>query len=259
LACPEWSLKEAMKAACRYGYDGVELRVLKGSVDLLAQSELRGDGLGESAARLQDAGVAVPCIGTGACLHWPDAGRRRQEMEVVLQHVEMAQALSCPALRVFGDRIQAGTEREETERWITEGMEELQRRMRGAGVQVLLETHGDFASREQLRFLSGGCGLIWDPANAFAQEEETPAISQEMETRIQHVHVKDMQRRDGSYAHVLPGEGDFPLRTMLKELRRIRYQGFVSFEWERHWHPELAPAEVALPFFVEWWTREERA
>lgn len=255
LACPDWSLAQMIEAARVYGYQGIELRALNGSVDLLEQAELRGDGLRESAQQLRDAGVEVPCVGTGMCLHWP-AARRQQEIETALRYVEMAQALGSRALRVFGDRIQAGATREETERWIAEGLVELQQRTAGTGVRVLLETHGDFASCEQLRFLEGRCGLIWDPANAFAQEGEAPEIAPEMESEIEHVHVKDVVRSGGRCVHVLPGRGEFPLATMLGELRRVGYEGFVSFEWERYWHPELAAAEVALPFFVEWWKRE---
>jgi len=257
LACPEWSLACAIEAAERHGYDGVEIRVINGSVDLLSQAELSGDGLRESAARLKDAEIEVPCIGTGACLHWPSALRRQQDIEVVLRHIEMAQSLQAPFLRVFGDRIQDGATRRDTERWITDALNELRSHMQGSGVDVLLETHGDFSSGSQLEFLGEECGLIWDPANTFADMGGQPVISSSIRTQIRHVHVKDLVRcTNRTYAFKLPGDGEFPLQLMLGELRRIRYDGFVSFEWERHWHPELAPPETALPVFTEWWRRE---
>jgi fatty-acyl-CoA synthase len=30
------------------------------------------------------------------------------------------------------------------------------------------------------------------------------------------------------------------------------YRGYVSVEWEKKWHPELADPEVALPQHLEW-------
>jgi len=38
-------------------------------------------------------------------------------------------------------------------------------------------------------------------------------------------------------------------------LQQIRYQGFVSFEWEKKWHPEIPDATVALPHFARWWRK----
>lgn len=257
LACPEWSLACAIEAAQCHGYDGVEIRVINQSVDLLSQAELSGDGLRESATRLKDANIAVPCVGTGACLHWPSALRRQLDIEAVLRHTEMAQLLEAPFLRVFGDRIQDSATRRDTERWITDALDELRSRMQGSGVDVLLETHGDFSSDSQLEFLGEECGLIWDPANAFADMGEQPVISSAIRAQIRHVHVKDLVRfMDRTYAFKLPGDGEFPLQLMLSELRRIRYDGFVSFEWERYWHPDLAPPETALPAFATWWRRE---
>jgi hypothetical protein len=35
-------------------------------------------------------------------------------------------------------------------------------------------------------------------------------------------------------------------------LRRLDYDQFLSFEWEKKWHPQIPDAEVALPHFVHW-------
>jgi glucosamine-6-phosphate deaminase len=50
----------------------------------------------------------------------------------------------------------------------------------------------------------------------------------------------------------LPGEGDVPAARVLARLARDGYAGFVSFEWEKRWHPEIAEPEVALPSFIRW-------
>jgi len=49
------------------------------------------------------------------------------------------------------------------------------------------------------------------------------------------------------------GEGEFPFDTMFASLAAVDFDGFVSFEWEKHWHPELAGPEIALPHFIKWW------
>ncbi len=55
------------------------------------------------------------------------------------------------------------------------------------------------------------------------------------------------------------GEGAFPFDKMFKSLAEISFSGFVYFEWEKLWHPELVAPEVALPHFINWWKRWEKA
>ena len=57
--------------------------------------------------------------------------------------------------------------------------------------------------------------------------------------------------------YALTGEGEFPFDTMFASLAAIGFDGFVSFEWEKHWHPELAAPEIALPHFIKWWKSRE--
>jgi len=42
---------------------------------------------------------------------------------------------------------------------------------------------------------------------------------------------------------------------MRNALRKLHYDRFVSFEWEKKWHPELADAAVALPHFANWFRK----
>jgi sugar phosphate isomerase/epimerase len=40
-----------------------------------------------------------------------------------------------------------------------------------------------------------------------------------------------------------------PLRDAIGALRTAGYDGYVSFEWEKHWRPEIEDPEIALPDF----------
>jgi hypothetical protein len=51
---------------------------------------------------------------------------------------------------------------------------------------------------------------------------------------------------------VLTGHGNFPLPEVRAALRQLRFDRFVSFEWEKKWHPEIADANVALSHFTLW-------
>jgi sugar phosphate isomerase/epimerase len=72
---------------------------------------------------------------------------------------------------------------------------------------------------------------------------------------IRHVHIKDLRRDQDAWKYVLPGEGDFPLLELKAVLQDLQYDRFLSFEWEKKWHPEIADAEIALPHFARWFRK----
>ena len=259
LACPEWSLEQVLEAAVNYGFDGVELRVISRELDLWKLPEFQADSLAASRKSIDDSGLHIASVGSSACFHSPDAQERQRNINSALRMAEIAAGLGAPSVRVFPDRIQNGCDRAQTLGWIVDSLVELAQRLEFTGIQVWLETHGDFATAnpvsEILRHVSRkDFGIVWDPANAFCQTREMPFLSQQMREHLRHVHVKDLTfSASGTVEYVLTGKGDFPFDKVFAALETAGYEGFVSFEWERQWHPELAPPEVALPHFIRWW------
>jgi glucosamine-6-phosphate deaminase len=267
LGCPAWPLSRVVDAASRLGYDGVELRFLEGDDALWARPELAGEGLRETRARLADAGLAVPCVDTRSFFHSPDPGARRTALEEAERTAEVAARLGAAGIRVFGDRVQEGADVDSTRGWIVDSLAALRDRLRGSGVEVWLETHGDFATAAATRSLleeagSDGLGAVWDPANAFSEfGEEPPAGAAALGPFLRHVHLKDVRRPQGGqvpWPPALPGRGDFPAARTLACLRGAGYDRWVSFEWEKRWHPEIEEPEVALPHFLLWAADELR-
>jgi glucosamine-6-phosphate deaminase len=70
--------------------------------------------------------------------------------------------------------------------------------------------------------------------------------------------VKDVRRRAAAgenaapWAPALPGRGDFQPERVLSVLQDAGYDRWVSFEWEKKWHPDIEEPEVALPHFMGW-------
>jgi glucosamine-6-phosphate deaminase len=267
LGCPTWPLGRVLDAASRLGYDGVELRFLEGDDALWARPELAGSGLRETLARLADTGLAVPCVDTRSFFHSKDPAARRQAVDEAERTAAVAARLGAAGIRVFGDRVQGGADLSSTRAGIVESLAALRDRLRGSGVEVWLETHGDFATAAATRSLleeagSEGLGAVWDPANAFSEFGEEPeAGAAALSAFLRHVHLKDVRRPpDGRipWSPALPGRGDFPAARVLECLRSAGGDRWVSFEWEKHWHPEIEEPEVALPHFLRWAADELR-
>jgi glucosamine-6-phosphate deaminase len=263
LGCPSWTLARVIDAAGRYGYDGIELRFLEDDDALWARPELVGAGLRETRARLADAGLVVSCVDSRSFFHHPDAAQRAIALDEASRTIDLASALSAPGIRVFGDRVQPGADRRATEGWIADALHALGERGRGVGVECWLETHGDFATGAAARAVldraaSRGVAAIWDPANAYSEFGERPADGvRSLGDAVRHVHLKDVvPPKEGAppvpWTPVLMGRGEFPAEAVLDALVARGYQGFVSFEWEKRWHPEIEEPEVALPHFIRY-------
>ena len=264
LACPDWELPQIIAAASASGYDGIELRFVRNKDSLWKLPEFRAEQLASSKRALSDLGLRIACVDTSCRFHFPDATERAQWIDEGERMAELAAALNAPGIRVFGDQIQPGADRESTRKWITDSIRTLADRIAPSGVEVWLETHGDFASAPETTAIldqakSMNTGAIWDPANCYLEHNEPPkAGAAGLDRYVRHVHVKDMRRTGDEWKLVLTGEGDFPLDEVRTSLMEIGYNGFVSFEWEKKWHPEIPDANIALPHFARWFRENWR-
>ena len=75
---------------------------------------------------------------------------------------------------------------------------------------------------------------------------------------VVHVHVKDSVGQPSArhpFTYVLPGDGEFPVSPLLAALQADGFDGPVSLEWERMWHPYLPSLDAALTVAAvrHWW------
>ena len=258
LACPDWTLPEIISIASSTGYDGIELRFVENEDSLWKLPAFQGKGLANTKRTLSDHGLVISCLDTSCRFHFPDAKERAFWLEEGERMSDLAASLGAPGIRVFGDKIQPGADRASTGDWIAESISNLAAKTASKGVEVWLETHGDFASAPETSRILGAAngsntGVIWDSANCFLESHESPqegAIG--LGHSIRHVHIKDMRQDHAEWKLVPTGEGTFPLAELLSALRKLDYDRFLSFEWEKKWHPEIADASVALPHFIRW-------
>ncbi len=61
-----------------------------------------------------------------------------------------------------------------------------------------------------------------------------------------HGYKPDCMKGKKWYETCLLNEGTVPLREACSALRHRGYNGYLSLEWEKQWHPEIAEPEIAL-------------
>ena len=258
LSCPDWTMPQIIAIASEAGYDGIELRMVENEDSLWKLRAFRGPELAATKRALSDQALAISCVDTSCRFHFPDAKERAHWIEEGVRMADLAAALGAPGIRVFGDTIQPGADRVSTRDWIADSIFQLASRIAPKGVGVWLETHGDFASASETTAILARAGhpqvgVVWDPANCFLESGEQPhAGATALGVRIQHVHIKDSRRNQNGWKPVLTGEGNFSLSDVRAAVCQLEFSGFVSFEWEKQWHPEIPDASIALPHFAQW-------
>ena len=265
LGCPAMDLQQIVALVGQCGFNGIEFRFLRDQSELWKLPEFQGDGLVQTRRLLADHNLTTACVDTDCHFHWPDAAKRRDAVEEGVRMADIAAGLGAHGIRVFGDKIQPGQTREQTRRWTAEGMCALADRTHSLGVEVWIETHGDFANSHDVREIlreanCPGTATVWDPENCYGAYFEKPADgARVLGSFIRHVHFKDIRRdANGEWVPALMGKGEFPCADVLSSLHRLHYDGFVSFEWEKKWHPEIPDAGVAFPQFMEWMRAHEK-
>ena len=146
IGCPEWTLPKILDQAKAYGFNGVELRWIENSDALWDVPGLRVGELSATKRSFADHGLICSDVGARAHFHFPDASKRKEQLDEAKRNIDIAAALASPGVRVWGDKVQKGADRDSTMKWISESIWALAEYGRPAGVEVWLESHGDFTA-----------------------------------------------------------------------------------------------------------------
>jgi sugar phosphate isomerase/epimerase len=255
LGCPDWDLAEVIAGARKFGYDGIELRALSGSLDLPGRDDFAAKRIATTREYLKRDGIEICCVDTSCTFHSVDANERAAHVKIALAHAELAAKLGAPLIRVFPDKIQPGAQREQTRHWIAACLREIAQQM-PVDVDVALETHGDFAGAEatvEIVELANHpkVKLIWDVANSMAAGDTIESAAEIVRPHLAHIHLRDAKPVSSSehWLPVLAGRGRVSFADTVAAIRNLNYDGYVSFEWEKYWHPEIEEPDIALPDF----------
>jgi fatty-acyl-CoA synthase len=249
LGAPGWSLEETARNASAYGYSGVDLRLLDGNVITL-------DSVRANARRIKDLfpsdQLPVAVLATSVRLATRDPAVRQATLEEARQWIDLAQDLQVPVIRFFAARNPPELDLEASIQAVGEMLGLLSEHAQAAGVKIGVETHDEFASAKSVAnalALAPGeaVGAIWDMWHTSRAGQAPAEALQQLDGRIINVHLKDARRTSDGWQLVLLGEGDIAVQDGLRLLHDSGYDGFISVEWEKKWHPEIPEPEVAFP------------
>jgi sugar phosphate isomerase/epimerase len=246
LACPDWSLVRTIEAAVRYGYEGIELRIVDGE---LLSPAMSGARRRRTKRAIADAGVTVCCVDTSFEIANPGAS-----MDEAFAYVALAAELGGPMIRLFAGAPD-GEPRDATVGRTQERLAALAERGRDLDVTIAVETHDSFASGEILADVLSNApkdvGVIWDTLNPIVAGEPPDRTFAAIADRVVHVHIKDGAVPPDLEENRLLGDGQVPVGAIVRMLAARGYEGWLSVEWEKRWQPQIPDADVALPRYAD--------
>lgn len=243
VATPDWTLARLATRLEAWGYQGCELRTsgtignqFAGDPALTAPAKVR--------AMFDAAGVAICTLATPARFD-------RRVTPSVIGHVisetehgvpltrgciDMAIALECPFVRVFGYELPEGESWNSGLKRVAERLQRAADYCRNSGVRLLIENGGSFSRATQIAELLDRVdeklvAAAYSPAIAKLAGEDPAAGINVLSGRLQSVKLKDMS--GGKPVEL--GKGEFGCESVVRELRRVGYTGWVVYELDRAW------------------------
>ena len=258
LGCPEWSFTRILDEARKIGFSGIEIRGLEDKMLAEEIIQFLPENKTATLSALKDHNLEMIGFGSSVSFHQQD------KFDAMLAEgkraIDVCQFMGIPAIRIFGDKFPPGEKEASVISRVAKGAGILAEYGEERGVKVLLETHGDFITLERIKGVfdqvrSRNLRLLWDVGNTdFTYGDNFMEFYQPLKDLIVHTHFKDHIRGipgdEKTYKYCRLGEGQIPVKAIVKQLLADHYTGYFCLEWEKKWHPELPEAEIAYPDFV---------
>lgn len=265
IACPAWDFETIAARAKEYGYDGIEVRgflnesiLTAANVFLTSAAKVRGV--------FESHGIAIACLGSSIAM----TGNKRRDAQLaedLRTYIDTAKAIGAPVVRISDTEVRIGHDRSSAAVALAKWLLPLGDYAADHGVQIVVENMLSFRTAKEmwgmLEIVSHpAIACCWDLFNASLSGESPWVSVPTLNSRIAYAQVKDAKFSALGATFCKLGEGEVPVQKFLTRLRGIGYGGWVCFEWEKAWLPNIADPEEVLPDAIKKlreWTKPQNA
>lgn len=258
LVCPGWDLATIVAQAAELGFQGIELRGLKGELHLPLAAELAADPAA-TRAMFAARNVELVCLASSATLASRDRRELGRQKAQLSEFIELAGRLGCALVRIFSGEIGRWDNRRAALARITTQLQALVPIASRCGVTILVENSGDFAESQDVWHIVDGVDhpavrACWNQCYAMVALERPTVSLPRLGARIGLVHMADADfDPQGVLLGYQPlGEGKCEVARQIELLKGMAYNGYVVFEWPKMWVPSLPEPADVLPAVASW-------
>jgi sugar phosphate isomerase/epimerase len=257
LVCPGWDLQTMVSNASSMGFDGIELRGLRGELDLPRAPDLAAEP--EQVKRLlQEQNVELVCLGTSATLDSHSRGEVARQKAAITDCIELASKLGCPYVRIGAGKVQRWDHQRAALTRIADALASMIPVASRYEVTLLVENGGDFPRSDSLWYLIDAVGhpavrACWNQCHAMTAGERPTISIPRLGGKIGLVHVcdADFDARGMLLQYKPPGQGQINVVRQIELLKGMVYDRYLVFEWPKLWVESLPEPEAALPEVVK--------
>lgn len=245
LGCPEWSFSEIVSVASDLGFDGVEVRGILNELYAPAIDAFSPAHIAATKEKLSRLSLSIPCLASSCDLN------SEEVMDSAKAYVDIASALGVRYIRLLGDKDPTPSV-EIHPKIIASNILEIAEYGQDKGVTPLIETNGFYAKTKTLGLMfselkTKNVGILYDIHHPYRFFNENPEYTvKNIAPYIRHVHIKDSVMEGAKVRYRMVGEGNIPVRQIIKLLRDAGYDGFYSLEWVKRWDLSLEEPGIAF-------------
>jgi len=255
MGTPDMDVFEAIRFFSEIGHQGIEIRcAANGQLNPEAYDSAWGKRV---LAAAREAKLDIACL-TPYYKDFVRDAAREAEIAGMKHVVDIATELECRRVRSYGG-INTPEGFSDSEAWeqIASALRDIGDYAAERDVDICIETHigsptHSAANTARMADDVGrpNVGVLFDYAWVeHAGEKSIPDSVDLLAPHIKHVHVKDWHftdREEDERTTTLLGDGDLCWPAVIRELKRIGYDGFLSDEYERFWHDYLPEPQVGM-------------
>lgn len=263
IALRNYSLEASIRFSSEAGFDAIELRGAKGFH--IAPGEYDLEGLSSIKEHLASWGIKLSGIAGYTSLIHPDEESMKKAINEVREWIMLTSELEGDFYRV-SVHIPNGVHRRKAFELAIKALRSCIDFCKDYGVKLVLETHGNSLvdnPSDTLKIIEHTdpdyVSITYDPGNWYiightSFKEDIKALAR----YIVNVHVKDIKKIKiyglEAYREVLLGEGNIPWDSIIKELAKAGYDGYLCVEYEviYKFGELLPPTEIGvLRYLIE--------
>lgn len=253
LVCPSWDLPTIVSRAAELGFDGVELRGLRGELHLPGIPALRANP-GATRQLFAGADVELASLVSSCTFDSRQKHELARNREALQEYIELAAELTCPRVRVFLGDLQKGEARRATLARIATELAAVAPTAAEHGITILIENSGDFAGSADAWYICDHVShpavrVAWNPCTAMMLCERPTITVPRLASRLGMFLISDGQFDEMGYmsGFKVPGKGNVELSRAIDLLKGVYYSGYLMFSWPKLWEPALAGPDDVLP------------
>ena len=279
MGTPEYTVCEAIELFHKIGADGAEIVVQDGYRSGLP-TQCSQEILEQVKRCAQENHIQIIALTPyNSYFNSLDEEVRRKEIAAIEDVIGYCEYLGAKYIRIYSGNLTAGDTDHLEERWakLVESLRELGDKAAAKGVTLVVENHFNtmaVSAKQGAKLMQDvdhpAVRILYDQANlTFTENEDYEEAIRTQQQYVAYMHVKDLVFKEGvaftssDVAHPkeeernvytrIVGEGVLKWPEILRMVKACGYDGWLSLEYERRWHPDDIPdASIGMKKSLEY-------